>query len=68
MPSNLNHEKPGGVKSFINDFFYELFCVLTGAILIFAGLEIFWPGVITAYLNLNYVLIFWLIIGIITLS
>mgnify|MGYP001567969228 CR=1 FL=1 len=45
----------------------ELFYVLTGALLIFVGLEIFWPGIILAYLNLNYVLLVWLIIGIIIL-
>lgn len=64
----MNDEKSSGVKNFINNFFYELFYVLTGAILIFACLEIFWPGTILAYLNLNYVLMFWLINGIIILS
>ena len=64
---NKNDIKFSGVKTFINDFFYELFYVLTGAILIFACLEIFWPGIVLAYLNLNYVLIFWLIVGIIIL-
>lgn len=64
----MNDEKTGRVKNFINNFFYELFYVLTGAILIFACLEIFWPGTVLAYLNLNYVLMFWLINGIIILS
>ncbi|MFH1583171.1 MAG: hypothetical protein ABIB72_02535 [Candidatus Falkowbacteria bacterium] len=59
----MNDIKSNGV----NNFFYELFYVLTGAVLIFACLEIFWPGIVLAYLNLNYVLIFWLIIGIIIL-
>lgn len=67
MPNNTNNIKSGRAKNFINDFFYELFHVLTGAILIFACLEIIWPGVILAYLNLNYVLMFWLIVGIIIL-
>lgn len=55
-------------KDFINIFFRELFYVLSFAILIFAFLEIFWPGMVLAYLNLNYVLIFWLIAGIIILQ
>lgn len=63
MINNMNDTKSGGV----NNFFYELFYVLTGAVIIFACLEIFWPGIVLAYLNLNYVLIFWLIIGIIIL-
>ena len=54
-------------KNFINNFFYELFYVITGALLIFSFLEIFWPGIVLAYLNLNYILIFWLINGIIIL-
>ncbi|MDD4271899.1 MAG: hypothetical protein PHF50_03795 [Patescibacteria group bacterium] len=68
MPNNINNDMPDRPKTFINYFFYELFYVLTAAILIFAGLEIFWPGVVLAYLNLNYVLIFWLVTGIIILS
>ena len=67
MP-NINDIKSGRAKNFINNFFYELFYVLTGAMLIFACWEIFWPGIVLAYLNLNYVLIFWLIVGIIILS
>lgn len=59
--------RPGGAKNFINSFFYELFYVLTGAVIIFSCLEIFWPGIILAYLNINYTLIFWLISGIIIL-
>lgn len=55
------------IKIFIRAFFHELFYVLTGALLIFTVLEIFWPGIVLAYLNLNYVLLFWLIIGIIIL-
>mgnify|MGYP001567113296 CR=1 FL=1 len=56
------------IKNFISIFIYELFYVLTGAWLILACLELFWPGIILAYLNLNYVLLVWLIIGIIILS
>jgi len=55
------------MKIFIRKFLLELFYVLSAAIFIAAVLEIIWPGIILAYLNLNYLLIFWLIIGIITI-
>jgi len=55
------------MKTFIYNFLLELFYCLSGAILLFAFLEIIWPGIILAYLNLNYLLIFWLIAGIIIL-
>lgn len=67
MANNIHGVKLGELKRTVNIFFYELFYALTGAILIFSCLEIFWPGIISAYLNLNYVLMFWLIIGIIIL-
>ncbi|MFA5359644.1 MAG: hypothetical protein WC349_01660 [Patescibacteria group bacterium] len=67
MQSNINNIKAGAKRKIVNDFFSELFYVLSGAILIFTCLEIFWPGIVLAYLNLNYVLIFWLVIGIIIL-
>lgn len=47
--------------------FRELFYALTGALAIFIVMEIFWPGAVLAYININYVLIFWLIIGIVVL-
>ena len=68
MKNDINSIKSGGIKIFINNFFHELFYILTAAIIIFVGLEIFWPGIILAYLNLNYVLIFWLLDGIIILQ
>jgi len=46
---------------------YEMFYALTGALLIFVCLEIFWPGIILAYFNLNYLLLAWLISVIIIL-
>lgn len=58
--------KSNNIKNLIDIFFHELFYVLTGALLLFTALEIFWPGIVLAYLNLNYVLLFWLFIGIIT--
>lgn len=45
--------------------FYELFYVVTFAIIIFSLLELAWPGMVLAYFNLNSLLIFWLIIGIV---
>jgi hypothetical protein len=45
----------------------ELFYVLTAALVIFVGLELIWPGVVLAYINLNWVLILWLVCGIIIL-
>ena len=67
MFNNINNFKSNELKNFIHNFFSELFYVLTGAILIFACLELFYPGVVSAYLNLNYVLIFWLVVGMIIL-
>ncbi len=48
--------------------FRELFYVLTAALVIFALLEVIWPGIVLAYINLNWLLIFWLIIGIVTIG
>ena len=45
----------------------ELFYVLTGAMLVFIVMELFWPGVVLAYININWLLIFWLIVGIVIL-
>lgn len=55
------------MKTFLHNFLAELFYALTGAILIGAILEIIWPGMILAYFNLNYLLLIWLIIGIIAI-
>ncbi len=45
----------------------EIFYVLTGAIVIFVLIEFTWPGLVLAYFNLNWVLIIWLIVGIVIL-
>jgi hypothetical protein len=45
----------------------ELFYVLTGALVIFVILEFAWPRVVLAYININWVLIFWLLTGILIL-
>ncbi len=47
----------------ISEFFY----VLTGSLVVFSLLELIWPGVVLAYINLNWVLILWLFAGIIVL-
>lgn len=38
----------------------ELFYVLTVALCVFILLEVFWPGSVLAYLNLSWLLLFWL--------
>lgn len=55
-------------KRNINFILREFFYVLTGAIVIFSLLEIIWPGVVSAYINLNWILIFWLVAGIVVLT
>lgn len=45
----------------------ELFYTLAGALVVFIALEIFWPGIVLAYININLLLIFWLIVGIVIL-
>ncbi len=49
-------------------FLKELFYALTGALVIFCALELVWPGIVLAYVNINWLLIFWLIVGIVILS
>lgn len=46
----------------------ELFYVFTGALVIFMILELIWPRLVLAYININWVLIFWLIVGILILT
>ena len=46
----------------------EIFYILSGAIAIFVLLEIVWPGVVLAYININWVLIFWLVNVIVILT
>lgn len=45
----------------------EIFYVLTGALVAFVLLETVWTGVVLAYININWVLIFWLFFGIMIL-
>jgi len=51
----------------INVICLEFFYTLTGALIIFSGLELIWPGVVLAYININWLLIFWLIVVIVIL-
>ena len=54
-----------GIK--IRIIFRELFMALTAASVIFALLESVWPGVVLAYININWVMNLWLITGIVVL-
>lgn len=38
----------------------EMFYVFTGALFAFSLMEIVWPGIVLAYVNINWVLIIWL--------
>lgn len=42
----------------------ELFYVSGLAFLIYFVMEIFWPGIVLSYVNINWVLILWLITAI----
>lgn len=55
------------MKENITAIMHELFYALTGALVLFTIMEIASPGIILAYINLNWVLIFWLIVGIVLL-
>ena len=46
----------------------EIFYVLSGALVIFAVLELIWPSLVLAYINLNWVLILWFIGGMVVLA
>jgi len=52
------------MKNNLNIISCEIFYVLTGAIIIFALMESVEPDIVLAYLDLNWLLIFWLIVGI----
>ncbi|MBU1870955.1 hypothetical protein KKF17_02450 [Patescibacteria group bacterium] len=51
----------------INFVLKEFFYILTSVLVIFSLLELAWPGVVLSYININWLLIFWLIIGIVML-
>jgi hypothetical protein len=48
-------------------YFKELFYCLSGALFIFSLMELFWNRMVLNYININLVLIVWLITGIIVL-
>jgi hypothetical protein len=48
----------------IKEFFY----ILTAAVIIFSGLEIIWPDLILAYMNINYILLAWFFNAILILT
>lgn len=48
-----------------NKIVKEIFYVLTGTLSVFVLMELVWPGVVLAYININWVLIIWLIVSII---
>ncbi len=45
----------------IYTFLQELFYVLTGGLVVFSIMELFWNRIVLAYINLNWVLILWVI-------
>jgi len=51
----------------LNIYLKEIFYALTGTVIIFAVLELSWPGIVIAYLNFNLILLLWLTNGIIIL-
>lgn len=55
------------IKIFINSIGREMFIWLTISLVVFTALELLWPGVVSSFINLNFVLIFWLITGIVLL-
>lgn len=46
----------------------EIFYFLSVLMVVFVILEVIWPNIILAYLNLNWLLAVWLIFGLIILS
>ena len=53
------------MKKLFNTIVYELFLVGLIGLLIFMAMEILWPNIVQAYINLSLYLFIWLIIGII---
>lgn len=45
----------------------EIFYLLSGALAIFILMELVWPGIALAYINLSWLLILWFINGIVIL-
>ncbi len=51
----------------LNNFLKEIFYALTTSVLIFAILELIFPGIVLAYINFNLILLLWFINGIIVI-
>jgi hypothetical protein len=51
----------------IDTIAFEMFYFLSLALAVLAILELIWPGLVSAYMNINFVLILWLINGMIIL-
>ncbi len=49
----------------IKHFFQELFLVLLAAIIIFSVLELIWPRMVLSYININWLLLGWVVSGIV---
>lgn len=45
----------------------EIFYFFTALVVLSIGLEIIWPNIILAYLNLNYIIVLWLVGGLVSL-
>ncbi len=52
------------MKNIFNEAINELFYVLCASFFIFSIMELLWPRLVLAYININLVLIFALFIGI----
>jgi hypothetical protein len=51
----------------MKQLFKEFFYILTTAVVIFFIMELIVPGIVMAYININWVLILWLFNGIVVL-
>ncbi|MFA5023711.1 MAG: hypothetical protein WC523_02015 [Patescibacteria group bacterium] len=45
----------------------EVFYFISALLVVFVILEIVWPNIILAYLNLNYLILAWLLSGLVSL-
>jgi len=48
-------------------YLIEIFYVLTASMIIFSIMELIFPRIILAYFNINWLLIFWLLNGMVIL-
>ncbi len=57
-----------GKKRVVKIFSQEIFYLLTLAVVVFYFLEILWPGIVLAHFKLCWLLLFWLLAGILLLA